>query len=127
LDLIQSESEGIQRERYGVCLVSFVCLVCWVEPDDPDKPSKPNPILVGLLGSSPHQWSHVYLPAVDCSKGNRYFCATLRNEVSSPGGNRSVLVSRKRIEEAILAVRGHLVMSDVDLAGLYGVATKICS
>ena len=34
------------------------------------------------------------------------------------------LVSRKRIEQTILVVRGHRVMLDTDLADLYGVTTK---
>ena len=36
----------------------------------------------------------------------------------------SALVSRKRIEQTILAIRGHRVMLDSDLADLYGVMTK---
>jgi len=36
----------------------------------------------------------------------------------------SVLVSRERIEQTILIIRGHRVMLDADLAGLYGVTTK---
>ena len=34
------------------------------------------------------------------------------------------LVSRKRIEQTILVIRGHRVMLDTDLADLYGVTTK---
>jgi len=37
----------------------------------------------------------------------------------------SALVSRKRIEQTILVIRGHKVMMDADLAELYGVPTKI--
>ena len=36
----------------------------------------------------------------------------------------TALVPRERINQSILAVRGHRVMLDVDLATLYGVATK---
>ena len=36
----------------------------------------------------------------------------------------SVLVPRERIEQTILIIRGHRVMLDADLAGLYGVPTK---
>ena len=36
----------------------------------------------------------------------------------------SVLVPRERIEQTILIIRGHRVMLDADLAGLYGVTTK---
>ena len=35
------------------------------------------------------------------------------------------LVSRERIEHAIVLIRGHKVMLDADLAGLYGVPTKV--
>ena len=35
-----------------------------------------------------------------------------------------VLVPRERIEQTILAIRGHRVMLDSDLAILYGVTTK---
>lgn len=37
----------------------------------------------------------------------------------------SVLVRRERIEQTILVIRSHRVMVDVDLAKLYGVATKV--
>jgi len=37
----------------------------------------------------------------------------------------SALVSRRRIEQTILVIRGHKVMMDADLAELYGVPTKI--
>ena len=36
----------------------------------------------------------------------------------------SALVSRQRIEQTILLIRGHRVMLDTDLADLYGVKTK---
>ena len=36
----------------------------------------------------------------------------------------SVLVPRERIEQTILIIRGHRIMLDADLAGLYGVTTK---
>ena len=36
----------------------------------------------------------------------------------------SALVSRQRIEQTILLIRGHRVMLDTDLADLYGVTTK---
>ena len=36
----------------------------------------------------------------------------------------SALVSRQRIEQTILVIRGHRVMLDTDLADLYGVTTK---
>ena len=36
----------------------------------------------------------------------------------------NALVSRKQIEQTILAIRGHRVMLDTDLANLYGVTTK---
>jgi len=35
------------------------------------------------------------------------------------------IVPRERIEDAILLIRGHKVMLDADLAGLYGVPTKV--
>ena len=35
----------------------------------------------------------------------------------------SAVIPAKRIEKAILLIRGHKVMLDADLAGLYGVST----
>jgi hypothetical protein len=35
------------------------------------------------------------------------------------------IVPAERIESRILLIRGHKVMLDSDLAGLYGVATKV--
>jgi hypothetical protein len=35
----------------------------------------------------------------------------------------SVLISRERIEQTILVIRGHRVMLDADIAKLYGVTT----
>jgi len=37
----------------------------------------------------------------------------------------ALLIPEERIEKAILLIRGHKVMLDADLAGLYGVAIKV--
>ena len=46
------------------------------------------------------------------------------SEVSSPRPSAGLPMTPERIERSILLVRGHRVMVDADLAGLYGVDTK---